>query len=187
MTGRGWLREERSSLAIEEILDAAGALFAQRGVAAVGMAEVAEAAGCSRATLYRYFDGRDALRTAFVHRETARVAAEVARRIGGIRQTHLRVVEGVIESLRLVRDDPVLAGWFGADDAGSTAHLAQSSELIESLTADLLGEVSDPTVRRRARWVVRVIVSFLTDPEPDPADERDQIVEFLAPVVTGHT
>lgn len=187
MTSGGWLREERSALAAGEILEAAGALFARRGVAAVGMAEVAEAAGCSRATLYRYFNSRDALRTAFVNRETTRVAAEVARHIDEIRQPRLRVVEGVMESLRLVRDDPVLAGWFRVDDAGSTARLAQSSELIESLTAGLLGEVSDPTVRRRARWIVRVIVSFLTDPEPDPADERALIEEFLAPVVTGHT
>jgi hypothetical protein len=93
------------------------------------------------------------------------------------------VVEGVIESLRLVRDEPVLASWFSADDVGSTARLAQSSELVETLAAGLLGAVSDPTVRRRARWVVRVIVSFLADPEPDPADERALIEEFLAPVV----
>jgi AcrR family transcriptional regulator len=183
MTGTGWLREERSALAIGEILDAAGELFAERGVASVGMAEVAEAAGCSRATLYRYFDGRDALRTAFVHRETTRVAAEVARHVEGIRPPRRRVVEGVIESLRLVRDEPVLASWFSADDVGSTARLAQSSELVETLAAGLLGAVSDPTVRRRARWVVRVIVSFLADPEPDPADERALIEEFLAPVV----
>ena len=37
------------------ILDAAAALFAERGVNAVGMGEVARAAGCSRATLYRWF------------------------------------------------------------------------------------------------------------------------------------
>jgi AcrR family transcriptional regulator len=149
------------------------------------MAEVAEAAGCSRATLYRYFDSRDALRTAFVHRETARVAAEVARHVYEIRLPRQRVVEGVMESLRLVRADPVLAGWFNADDAGSTARLAQSSELVETLAAGLLGDVSDPAVRRRASWVVRVIVSFLADPEPDPADERALVEEFLAPAVIG--
>jgi len=183
VTTTGWLREERTSLAVGEILEAAGELFAERGVAAVGMAEVAEAAGCSRATLYRYFDSRDALRIAFVHRETKRVAAAVARHIAEIRVPRLRVVEGVMESLRLVRDDPVLATWFKAGDTGSTARLAQSSQLIETLVAGSLGEVSDPATRRRARWVVRVIVSLLADPEPDPADERALLEEFVAPAV----
>ena len=51
MTSTEWLRAERATLAAEQILDAAGVLFAEHGVAAVGMADVAGAAGCSRATL----------------------------------------------------------------------------------------------------------------------------------------
>ncbi len=82
MTTTQWLRAEHASLAAEQILDAAGALFAEHGVAAVAMADVATAAGCSRATLYRYFDSRDALRSAYVHREARRIGAEVARRAG---------------------------------------------------------------------------------------------------------
>ncbi|MCB1004812.1 MAG: helix-turn-helix transcriptional regulator, partial [Acidimicrobiales bacterium] len=76
MSSTGWLRAERASLAAEQLLDAAGELFARDGVAAVSMADVADAAGCSRATLYRYFDGKDALRTAYVHREARRIGAE---------------------------------------------------------------------------------------------------------------
>jgi len=40
----------------DRILDAAGELFAARGVSAVEMTDIARAAGCSRATLYRYFE-----------------------------------------------------------------------------------------------------------------------------------
>ncbi|HPY25671.1 MAG TPA: helix-turn-helix domain-containing protein, partial [Mycobacterium sp.] len=40
------------------ILHAAGELFAERGVDAVEMQDIARAAGCSRATLYRYFENR---------------------------------------------------------------------------------------------------------------------------------
>ena len=164
-------------MAVGEILDAAAELFVQRGVAAVGMAEVAEAAGCSRATLYRYFDSRDALRGAFIQRETTRVAGEVARRIVEIDHPGRRLVEGVMASLQLVRDDPVLAAWFSAGDAGSTARFAQSSEFM--------GEPSDPATRRRARWVVRVIVSFLANPEADPAEERALLEDFVVPGVVG--
>jgi len=64
----GWLDEPRHELARAQLLDAAAELFADRGVAAVGMADVARAAGCSRATLYRYYANRDELRAAFVGR-----------------------------------------------------------------------------------------------------------------------
>src|SRR5260370_33718955 len=42
------------------ILDTAAAVLAERGESA-SMAEIADAAGVSRATLYRYFPSRDAL------------------------------------------------------------------------------------------------------------------------------
>jgi AcrR family transcriptional regulator len=56
-----WLAASRTEVAADRILDAAGELFATRGVASVGMHEIAQAAGCSRATLYRYFENREAL------------------------------------------------------------------------------------------------------------------------------
>ncbi len=179
----GWLRAERASLAADQLLDAAGELFAERGVAAVGMADVAAAAGCSRATLYRYFESREALRTAFVHRETWRIGASVAEQIAGLDDPGLRLVEAITTALRLVRDDPILAAWFTTGDSGTTARLAQSSEVIAALTTGLLGDLSEPVARRRARWVVRIIVSLLTDPEPDPAEERTLIEQFVVPVV----
>ena len=39
----------------EAILDAAGELVARRGLLAVSMSQLAEAAGIGRATLYKYF------------------------------------------------------------------------------------------------------------------------------------
>lgn len=43
-----WLGDTRTSVAAEKILDAAAELFVRDGVAAVGMNEIAKAAGCSR-------------------------------------------------------------------------------------------------------------------------------------------
>ena len=65
-----WLAARRTEVAADRILDAAGELFAQQEAATVGMHEIASAAGCSRATLYRYFENREALHTAYVHRES---------------------------------------------------------------------------------------------------------------------
>ena len=69
MTGaarRGdWLSGSRGELGAERILAAAGELFARQGPATVGMNDIARAAGCSRATLYRYFENREALHAAY--------------------------------------------------------------------------------------------------------------------------
>ena len=53
--------------------DAAEELFTRHDPGSVGMNEIAKAAGCSRATLYRYFENREALYTAYVHRESYRL------------------------------------------------------------------------------------------------------------------
>ena len=78
-----WLADRRTEVAADRILDAADELFTQQDAATVGMNEIARAAGCSRATLYRYFENRDALHTAYVHRETHRVFRELSERITG--------------------------------------------------------------------------------------------------------
>ena len=54
-----WLATERSELGAERILDAAAQLFAEQGIGQPGMEDIARAAGCSRATVYRYFDNMD--------------------------------------------------------------------------------------------------------------------------------
>ena len=152
------------------ILDAAAGLFAEHGVSAVGMGEVARAAGCSRATLYRYFADKRELHVAFVHRE--------ARRIGALIPTD-DLAEAVLASVRLVRERPELLAWFGAADAGTTAELAQSGEVIEALGLSAAG---DPDA---ARWLVRVIVSLLIVPGRDDAEEREIVERFVVPGLTG--
>lgn len=154
------------------ILDAAARLFAERGVNAVGMGEVARAAGCSRATLYRYFADRRELHRAFVHREARRIGALVAAETDD-------VAEAVLGALRHVRAAPELLAWFGAADAGTTAELAQSSEVIESLGLSLVG---DPDA---ARWLVRVIVSLLIVPGRDEVEERALVERFVVPALTA--
>ena len=59
-------------------------------------------------------------------------------------------------------------------------------EVVETLTtrfvSELLGE-RDPADRLRARWLVRVILSLLTMPGEDEAEERALLEQFLAPAL----
>lgn len=182
-----WLDEPRRDLAAETILDAAAELFRTNGVAATGMAEVAAAAGCSRATLYRYFENRQALRVAFVHREARRIGAVVAEQTAGIDDPAERVVEAVLAALHAVRGDPTLAAWFRHGDAGIATELAHASDVIAALSASFrAGLGGGPQGDAPAsRWLVRVIVSFLTTPGADEAEERELLGRFVAPALTG--
>lgn len=187
MSSPGWLAPERDALAVDRLLDAAGEVFARDGVTGAGMGDIAAAAGCSRATLYRYFDGRHALRVAFVHREARRLGARVAAQVAGRRDPGQRLVDAVLAAVDGVRTTPTLAAWFSDASAGTATGLAGASEVIEALAAAFLdggdGPGVDDDTRERARWVVRVVVSLLTMPGPSAAAERRLLERFLLPVV----
>jgi AcrR family transcriptional regulator len=218
----GWLADERGALAAERILDAAGALFVERGVAGTGMGDVARAAGCSRATLYRYFESRDELRSAYVHRAARRIGAAVAAEVAsaGLTVPGERLVAAVLATLDRVRRDPTVAVWFTPGDGALASSMARSSAVIEAMVAaflapaaaggdgaggdgaggdgaggdgaggdgaggDAAGGPAGGDVAERARWLVRVVVSLLAQPEADPAAERRLLERFVAPVVVG--
>lgn len=174
-----WLGDDRSRLATQRILDAAGELFAERGPAKVSMGEVAHAAGCSRATLYRYFSDRRELQLAYVHRVARHIGAAVTRETAAVEGREARLVAAVQSALRHVRGTPLLAGWLAGDGTAVTADLAVSSEVLATLGLEL---VDDPLA---ARWLLRVVVSMLLMPGRDEDDERQMLERYVAPLVTG--
>lgn len=179
-----WLSERRGDVAAEKILDAAERLFVRQDAATVGMNEIARAAGCSRATLYRYFDNRDALHTAYVHRETHRVFGELGQRISGIADPRERLLEGVLIALRSVRDNPALSSWFASTQRPIGGEMAERSDVIKALTESFLASLGVDDVERRARWLVRVMVSLLIFPGSDDAEERAMLEQFVLPLLT---
>ena len=185
-----WLAEQRGEVAAERILDAAGALFTAHDPGAVGMRDIATAAGCSRATLYRYFENREALHTAYVHREAHRLARRLTERLAAIDDPHQRLIDGMTATLALVRENPALASWFAASRAPIGAQMADRSAVITAMVttfAASLGRGEPAAYQRRARWLVRVLTSLLTFPGRDADDERTMLAEFVAPVVAGET
>lgn len=187
MPGNDWLASHRSEAAVDRILDAAGQLYTQRDSNSIGMNEIARAAGCSRATLYRYFDNREALRTAYIHRETHRLGRDIMERTGGIEDPREKLVVSILVTLGMVRESPALASWFATTRPPIGGELAGQSDVIAALAAAFLQSLGpdDPAaIERRARWTVRVIVSLLTYPGRDAHDERAMIEEFVVPIIT---
>lgn len=156
-----WLTERRTAVAADRILDAADELFTHQDAATVGMNEVARAAGCSRATLYRYFENRDALHTAYVHRETHRVFHQMGDLIGNVTDPRDRLLEGVVATLRNVRESPALSSWFASAQRPIGGEIAERSEVIRALSEAFLRTLRVDDVERRARWLVRMMISLL--------------------------
>ena len=184
MAANGWLAERRTEVAADRIRDAAEELFTRHDPGSVGMNEIAKAAGCSRATLYRYFENREALRIAYVARETHRLSESID--VDDIEDPRERLVAGIVTTLRLVRESPALSAWFATTAPPIGAELAEQSDVIAALAAAFvssLGAGHPANVAGRGRWLVRIITSLLIFPGHDEADEREMLAEFVAPVV----
>lgn len=186
-----WLAGSRTELAADRILDGVRTLFLTRGptgVSGVGMAEVAAAAGCSRATLYRYFPNRQALFVAFADREAQRVVARVWRDRGAVADPAAALLDTLVAVLAAVRGTEYLAVWFEPVNAGVVAQLADSSDAVEVLANQFVGSLRpdlDPAAARRlGRWLVRSVVSLLTMPA-EPEEERELLRAFVLPFLTG--
>ena len=186
MAATDWLSERRTEVAADRILDAAEELFTGQDPGSVGMNEIAKAAGCSRATLYRYFENREALRTAYVNRETYRLFDAIKEKISGITDPRERLGAGIATTLRLVRESPALSSWFAITQPPIGGELAEQSDVITALAAafvNSLGADDPAVVESRARWLVRVITSLLIFPGRDIADEQAMVEEFVVPIV----
>jgi AcrR family transcriptional regulator len=180
-----WLREEQAELAAEKILDAASKAFVERGVFRTGMGEIASFAGCSRGTLYRYFKNREALHRAYIDHWAARLAGKLRAELEDIDDPGERLVEGILAAVRLVRDTPGMAVWFTPGDSGLTAQVSSDSERIYDIASrfveSLLAQDAEAEGRLRAGWLVRVVVSLLTLPGANAAEERALVTRFVAP------
>jgi AcrR family transcriptional regulator len=69
---------ERSQATRDALIEAARALFAERGYADVGTEEIVRAAGVTRGALYHHFDGKQDLFEAVYERVEAELAQEIA-------------------------------------------------------------------------------------------------------------
>jgi AcrR family transcriptional regulator len=186
MPANDWLALRRTEVAADRILDAAEKLFTEHDPGSVGMNEIARAAGCSRATVYRYFVNREALRTAYVHREAYRLHDAITEKITGIDDPRRRLIAGLTTTLRSVRESPALSSWFATTQPPIGGEVAEHSEVINALAAGFLNSLGSDepgVVERRARWLVRVITSLLLFPGRDDADEAAMVEEFVVPVV----
>ena len=190
MSHSDWRRRADAQVAVDDLLDAAGRAFERFGVAQATMIDVARLAGCSRATLYRYFPNREALHLGFVHRATQRIAAVVVTEPAS--DSPDAIVDLVMRGIAAVRTDPLLAVWFEPENVAVPIAVSQSSDLLRALTTGLAGELDgDPrsraAVELRGVWLLRCIVSFLAMPAESDEVERALLETFVVPLLIPPT
>jgi AcrR family transcriptional regulator len=164
----------------ERVLDAAADVLLSEGLHRRLHAVIAERAGVSRPTVYKYVGDQQAIHRAVLERELDRffgAALPVLRTSDDLEAHLVDAVVIVVEYARghallqkALRDHPELVL------PALTTESAALVERVVDLFGDQLGRaldragVDDLTPRAAAEWLYRVVVSLVTTPTPATAD-----------------
>ena len=174
------------------LMDACGTIIVRDGFGAVSMTSVAEEAGITRQTVYRYFaNAREVVRETLLRggRELLEGQLLVFEEDGDPREL---LVEAVMAAFRMIENSALLrTAWASRDYPQAmlraTLDPAFSSRAIEGLSP-LAGRLgwSDRDTREAYEVIARTVMSFLTIPPPESLSEsalRDALHRRLLPAL----
>lgn len=133
-----WWGDDRAILDDEEarrrILDAAGRCIVHRGNTQFRMGEVADEAGVSRSTVYRYFPGRDEVLLGLILSRVDDALGESVRSLAAPDDPGRSVPELVLARVESVHGDPLNEALFAAESTALGTALEKGSEpIVETL------------------------------------------------------
>jgi AcrR family transcriptional regulator len=176
----------------DDVLDAALTCIARVGSQKTTLDDVARAAGCSRATVYRFFPGKQQLVGALVARDAARLGDALIDRAAT--ETELAGAVAIImyEGARGLREHAALTFVAMHEPEVLLPCLAFEREsLLLRAAAQLIAPaftrfVDHERAQRLAEWTARVTLSHLSCPSEyvdfaDVAQVRALVDEFVIP------
>lgn len=152
-----------------KLLDSAEALFYERGIQAVGMAELRTASGVSLKRLYQCFASKDELVEAYLRRRDARWRASLSTYVARGDRSPEQSVLAVFDWLHDWFDEP---GFRGCAFLNSFGELGGSSPAVAAAARDHKDEL---------RRYLRKLVDGLDAADPD------ELAEQLLVLVDGAT
>jgi TetR/AcrR family transcriptional regulator len=191
-----WWGDDRAILDDEEarrrLLDAAGRCIVRRGNAQIRMAEVADEAGVSRSTVYRYFPNRDEVLLGLM---LARVDTALGELVGSLHHPDDPVrslPEIVLARVESVAGNPLNEALFAAESTAVPAALELGSEPMVELVLAHYGPLlqrwkeagrlhADLDPRAIVQWL-NTTTLFLLAPawrHRPAADKRQFVEQFL--------
>jgi AcrR family transcriptional regulator len=175
----------------ERLLEAAERCVARHGLPGLSMAAVAEEAGVSRPTVYRYFEDRRALLEATLFHAGRALADGLGERIRPCATPAEKAVEAMLFVLGEIPRDPVLGALWGATllDAFAVAGTTRPTAIAWARHAlkDLVqaaGWDADEAAEA-VEVMLRVLLSLLAAPEPRRSESelRAFLLRRLSPAL----
>jgi AcrR family transcriptional regulator len=180
------------------VLEGAFRCVSEKGLAATSLEDAAQAAGVSRATLYRYFPGgRDELVGAVITYETLRFFQELADAVSGAEDLESLLVDGIFAAHRAIEGHELLRRLLETEPERLLVQLSLQSSNLVFLVAGFfearfaghrLADGMQPA--EAADYVARLALSFINSPGTWDLDDPEQIrelvrSEFLAGLLPG--
>ena len=169
------------------ILTAALALIGRRGVRRLGMQEIAEAAGISRGTLYRYFPSRDHVLAAAADFDEQRFSAGADEVLASVTEPEQRISAFLAYAFEFIRSHSARS-LFESEPGFVLSYLLDHLPSLRSELILRLGDALDsvPAVKRGdlsreqlADVIVRLFASSWIIPESDERTLVDSINHIL--------
>src|SRR5437660_6928916 len=174
------------------VLDAALTCIGRVGLGKTTLDDVAREAGCARATVYRYFPGKQQLIGALVEREVAAFGRELLTAAHGAESLGEAVTAVITAAAGALLGHPALTFVAGYEPEmllpylafeRESAVLGAAAELVAPAFAPFLS-IDDAT--RLAEWVARITLSYLCCPSEhvdvhDPVQVRALVDDFVLP------
>lgn len=161
----------------DRIFGAAMDIIAERGLAQLGMREVAEVAGVARNTVYRYFPSREALLGEMASREARLFQKRLFQAAEGARSDQDRLAVIVRHAAWHVREHPILRQLIETEPGFLLRALRRRYADIR----DGVAEVARPAARESdlvkagllsedqfIDWLTRLLISAYLFPDPNP-------------------
>ncbi len=159
----------------ERILVAALGLIGRQGVQRLGMAQIADAAGVARGTLYRYFPSRDHVLAAAADYDEARFSSGLDEVLDSVQEPEARIGAFVVYAFDFIRSHPARR-LFESEPGFVLSYLLDHLPALRSELLDRLGDALDtvPAVAageldrdELADVIVRLFASSWIIPESD--------------------
>lgn len=156
----------------DRLLDAAEACFGRFGIVKTTIEDVAKEASVSRATVYRYFSGRDEVVSGVILRATERYLDKIRPRVDAQPDLGSAVLEFVQVTLRAARRDETVGMLFTSDEGLDSGGIIDGAsvalfELVEEFLTPVFEARSDEmaphlSISDASECILRTILSFLT-------------------------
>ena len=181
-----WKAKNQQPL-FERILEAAGSVMEAEGIDALRLDRVARVAGCSRSSLYRYFDAKETLILAVLERRVIAMARRIHIEMEAVSDPADRLITGIVRAVELAHSDTQFTVLFSEPNSPTVIRIAGTAlpQLLLPVIEEILPLAANggilpagvPT-EEAARWVVMTVVGLLTFDSSRAAD-KDAMVAYL--------